>query len=216
MNGNHAPVDYIYLTSAGEIVTSRNSDVLQLRIQPYTLVDNRNNKEATVYPIVKIGLQYWMGENLRTSRYIDGSSIELGEDGLDTSLGQLHWIKEDSYYYNSAAVNSGKLSPVGWKIANDDSWTTLYSYVGGNVTILKSVSGWQGSLSTNLSGFNAFPVGLYNKTNLYAGKYVAFWSMKNDDPNTVSKSVMLKFDSDQLEESANVKDLGLCIRCLRL
>ncbi|KAA6315571.1 hypothetical protein EZS27_033991 [termite gut metagenome] len=176
-----------------------------------------NRQEATVYSIVKIGLQYWMGENLRTSRYIDGSSIELGKDGSNTPPDPFHWIKEDSYYYNSEAVNSGKLSPAGWKIANDDSWTTLYGYVGGNVSVLKSVSGWQGSyLSTNLSGFNAFPVGLYNKTNLYAGKYVAFWSMKDDDPNTVSKSVMLKFDSDQVEESANVKDLGLCIRCLRL
>jgi uncharacterized protein (TIGR02145 family) len=218
MNGNHAPVDYIYVTSSGEIVTSRNSDVLQLRVQPYTLIDNRN-KETTVYPIVKIGLQYWMGENLRTSKYIDGSSIALGEDGLDTPLGQCHWIKEDSYYYNLAAVNSGKLSPAGWKIANDDSWTTLYSYVGGNVSVLKSVSGWEvyGShLSTNLSGFNAFPVGHYNKTNVFAGKYVTFWSMKDDDPNTVSKSVMLKFDSNKVEENGNVSNLGLCIRCLRL
>ncbi|KAA6344792.1 hypothetical protein EZS27_007583 [termite gut metagenome] len=215
INGNYAPIDYIYVTSSGEIVTSRNGDVLQLRVQPYTLVDNRN-KEVTVYPVVKIGMQYWMGENLRTSSYIDGSSIELGENDFDT-FSQLHCIREGSYYYNLEALNSGELSPVGWKIANDDAWQTLDSYIGGNVSVLKSTSDWKGSyLATNLSGFNAFPIGLYNKTYIRKGEYVGFWSMKNDDSNTVSKSVTLGYDLNRLGEGGNKRDLGLCIRCLRL
>jgi uncharacterized protein (TIGR02145 family) len=217
MDGNYAPIDYIYVTSSGEIVTSRNGDVLQLRVQPYTLVDDRN-KEITVYPIVKIGMQYWMAENLKTSRYIDGSSIELGENGFDI-FSQLHCIRNGSYYYNLEALNSGKLSPVGWKIANDDAWQTLENYIGGNVSVLKSTSDWkvfESYLATNLSGFNAFPVGFYDKTYLHENKYVGFWSMKDDDSNIVSKSVTLGFDSDRLGEGSDKRDLGLCIRCLRL
>jgi uncharacterized protein (TIGR02145 family) len=217
INGNYAPIDYIYVTSSGEIVTSRNGDVLQLRIQPYTLVDNRS-KETTVYPIVKIGMQYWMGENLRTSKYIDGSSITLGEDGFDT-FGQLHCIREGSYYYNSETVNSGKLSPAGWKIANDDAWKTLESYTGGNVSVLRSTSDWEvckSYSSTNLSGFNAFPIGFYNKIHAHEGRFVSFWSMKDDDSNTVSKSMMLRYDSNQLMDNGNERDLGLCVRCIRL
>jgi uncharacterized protein (TIGR02145 family) len=221
LNGNYAPIDYIYVTSSGEIVTSRNDDVLQLRIQPYTLVDNRN-KETTVYPIVKIGMQYWLGENLRTSRYMDGSSIELGENGFDATSGPLHCIREGSYYYNLEAVNSGRLSPAGWKIADDDAWKALVNYMGGDASALKSTSDWQvheSHSATNLSGFNAFPVGLYKETyidEINEYKYAVFWSMKDDDSHTVSKSVSLDYNSDQLADGGAESTSGLCIRCLRL
>ncbi|KAA6305257.1 hypothetical protein EZS27_043091, partial [termite gut metagenome] len=73
--------------------------------------------------------------------------------------------------------------------------------------------------ATNLSGFNAFPVGLYEETyidEINEYKYAVFWSMKDDDSHTVSKSVSLDYNSDQLADGGAESTSGLCIRCLRL
>ena len=45
-----------------------------MRLQEEVLTDIRNTETQT-YPIVKIGIQYWMGRSLEATHYTDGKAI---------------------------------------------------------------------------------------------------------------------------------------------
>lgn len=47
-----------------------------MRLQEEVLTDIRNTETQT-YPIVKIGIQYWMGRSLEATHYTDGKAITL-------------------------------------------------------------------------------------------------------------------------------------------
>jgi uncharacterized protein (TIGR02145 family) len=94
------------------------------------------------YPSIQISEQLWFWNNLRTSRFKNGDSINFVMNGkwsnqqspaytksLDTSLsnGQL------GYYYNWYAVNDSKgICPEGWKVPSDSDWEKLEVYLQNN------------------------------------------------------------------------------------
>jgi len=140
--------------------------------------DDGNN-----YPVVPIGTQTWMGENLRTTKLTDHSAISNVTDpvawyGL-TSPGYC-WYNNDiankpvyGGLYNFYAINSNKLCPVGWHVPTDPEWTILTDYLGGLTTVgdkLKETGNahWISPEhnATNETGFTALPGGtryiLYN------------------------------------------------------
>lgn len=92
--------------------------------------------DGNVYPIVVIGEQEWMAENLRTGRYVNGEVIPEssgGENWVNTLDGA--WIVYDhdaqngSLYgklYNWYAVNDLRgLCPAGWRVPTDEEWHEL-------------------------------------------------------------------------------------------
>jgi uncharacterized protein (TIGR02145 family) len=96
------------------------------------------------YKIVVIGSQVWMAENLKTTRYNDGTAIVYpGTDNtawLNNRSGAYAWYNndeasnKDSYgaLYNWYAVNQGSLCPVGWHVPNMSEWAVLQSYLINN------------------------------------------------------------------------------------
>jgi hypothetical protein len=80
--------------------------------------------EVNVYPTIKIGQQEWMVENLKTTKYNDGSSIPNVTDNTawaHLTSAAYSWIdndvaNKDTYgaLYNWWAVDSTKLCPTGW------------------------------------------------------------------------------------------------------
>ena len=103
-----------------------------------TVKDADGNK----YNTVKIGNQVWMVENLKTTKYNNGTSIPNVADVN-------HWvILETGAYcnyknnesnseiygrlYNWYAVETGKLAPKGWHVPTDDDWTILENYLIAN------------------------------------------------------------------------------------
>jgi uncharacterized protein (TIGR02145 family) len=214
--GASAPVNYIYMTPEGEIVTSRDENVLQLECYPYVLTDTRQ-AEICTYPIVKIGQQYWMGENLRASKYTNGVDILLTENYRDSLLG-LYCIQEGAFFYNLEAVSTGILPPSGWKIADDNAWEMLKTYVRGDTSVLKSELGWkkENYQKANFTGFNAIASGLYNERYEYKGEYAIFWSMSNFRPNEASKSIVIGYNTNLLNDGLNAGALGLSVRCIKL
>lgn len=91
------------------------------------------------YKTVKIGNQVWASENLKTTKYNDGTSIPNVTDNIQweslTTGAYCNYNNLESNattygrLYNWYAVNTGKLAPSGWHVATDNDWTILENYL---------------------------------------------------------------------------------------
>jgi len=133
--------------------------------------------DGNVYHTVTIGAQIWTVENLKTTKYNDGTPIPLVTDSADWSLRTTPgycWYCNDTNIakktygalYNWFAVNTGKLAPPGWHVPTDAEWCELAAYLGGEGVAggaLKDtgVSCWlsPNAGATNQTGFSARPGG---------------------------------------------------------
>ena len=95
------------------------------------------------YTVVTIGTQTWMAENLKTTKYNDGTSIPLVTDSItwrNLTAPAFCWYNNnpDTYknmygaLYSWYTVNTGKLAPTGWHVPTDTEWTTLGNYLTSN------------------------------------------------------------------------------------
>jgi uncharacterized protein (TIGR02145 family) len=138
-------------------------------INPNTVTDASGN----IYPIVTIGTQVWMAENLRTTKFRDGSSIPVVTDsaqwtnnlfnGNPSLKSMMCWYNNDSltnaankigalytWYSIDPASNGNKnVCPTGWHIPTDDEWITLTTFLGG-----VSVAGGQMKSTNTLYWFD--------------------------------------------------------------
>ena len=83
-----------------------------------------------------------MTENLKTSRYNDGTAITNvtdNEEWDDLTIGTYAYYNNDASHnatygklYNWYAVNTGKLCPNSWHIHTEDEWIHLENYLGGS------------------------------------------------------------------------------------
>ena len=134
--------------------------------------------DGNVYNTVQIGQQCWMRENLRTTKYADGTEIPVG-DTISSMTPYRYAPNNDEsniptygYLYNWAAVMHGAASsdvnpsgvqgicPTGWHVPSDAEWIQLTDYVSGrsqyvcgsdNTYIAKaltSTTGWESDTST--------------------------------------------------------------------
>ena len=97
--------------------------------------------DGNVYNTVTIGTQCWLQENLKTTKYKDGTSIPLVTD--NSAWGSLStpgycWYNNDDTYkntygalYNYYTVLTNNLCPSGWHVATEREWSTLVTYLGG-------------------------------------------------------------------------------------
>jgi uncharacterized protein (TIGR02145 family) len=143
-----------------------------------TITDVENN----VYNTVKIGTQVWMSENLKTTKYNDGTTAipnitdNTAWAALTTgayswynndvtnknSYGALYnWYAVDNNAATKAASNGGKnVCPTGWHVPTDAEWTTLttyltnsgYGYGGSGSNIGKSIAATSGWTASETAG----------------------------------------------------------------
>ena len=93
------------------------------------------------YTMVPVGSQCWLKENLRTTKFNDGTNIPKVIDPYIwptlTTPGYC-WFNNDSLTYSATygalynwyAVNTGKLCPIGWHVPSDAEWKTMEIYLG--------------------------------------------------------------------------------------
>lgn len=120
--------------------------------------------DGNVYPIVTIGDQCWMAENLRTTRYRDGSSIpnltdnaawtqELMTNGAWCDYG--NDASNDATYgklYNWYAAGYSNICPLGWHVPTDAEWMTLESTLGMSGNELEAVLDPNRGVAQNVGG----------------------------------------------------------------
>ncbi|HEX2957844.1 MAG TPA: fibrobacter succinogenes major paralogous domain-containing protein [Chitinispirillaceae bacterium] len=102
------------------------------------------DKDGNVYHTVKIGNQIWTTENLRTTKYNNGSLISNISDTLEWSTTRsgaycsyknqtdTDSIKTFGLLYNWYAVSTGRLAPEGWHVPTIYEWDTLFNYLKNN------------------------------------------------------------------------------------
>lgn len=132
--------------------------------------------DGNVYKTVTIGTQTWMAENLKTTKFSDGTLIPLvpvNDKWQALSTPGFSWYEnnatsKNSYgaLYNWYTVNTGKLCPAGWHVPTDGEWTTLTNYFGteeiaGGKLKEKGITHWESPNegATNEVGFTALPGG---------------------------------------------------------
>lgn len=227
INGLTAAVVYHFrIKTVNELGTTYGSD---LTFTTFSVTDIDGNGYSTV----TIGTQIWMAENLKTTKYNDGTVIPLVTDEgawAELITPGISWydnnIDNKNTYgalYNWFTVNTGKLCPTGWHVPSDAEWTTLTTYLGG-----QSVAGgklmetgrshWKSpnSGATNTSGFTALPGGTrYSQDGSfhYLGEHGFWWSFTEASASHAwFRSI---YSNGSSIDPGNVpKHNGFSVRCL--
>jgi len=205
--------------------------VVQQELEKGTVTDIDGN----VYKTVKIGDQWWMAENLRTTKYNDGISIPNVTNVTSwaaLTTGAYCWYDNDISYknpygalYNWYAVNTRKLAPIGWHVASDAEWTTLTDYLGGESVAggkLKE-SGYIHWLSpnigaTNESGFSALPAGRRSNQGSFVdiGSSGKWWSStESSTSSAVTRNMYNNYGDVLRSDYLYFKGSGFSVRCIK-
>ena len=137
--------------------------------------------DGNIYKTVKIGEQWWMAENLKTTRNYDGTIISKSRFYADDSV-KYHYLGR---LYNGEVVTESKLCPEGWHVPFKEDVDILLNFLGDNAGgKLKAVGTFENGLSywlspnvgaTNESGFSALPTGYMTGTYYFTGRIALFW-----------------------------------------
>jgi uncharacterized protein (TIGR02145 family) len=197
------------------------------------------DKDGNVYTSVTIGTQVWMVENLKTTKYNDGTSIPNVTD--DTAWGSLYtdaycWYNNDitnktpyGALYNWYAVYTGKLCPTGWHVPTDTEWYQLLLFIDPNASLsatvesqiaaikLKEVgnthweSSGQSTPATNETGFTALPAGVrWSYGCVYIGQSAYYW------PSTSVGTVRIMWNyGDNVMRGSIGEYSGASVRCMK-
>ncbi len=194
--------------------------------------------DGNVYHTGAIGTQVWMVENLKTTKFNDGSSIPLATDktAWQSLTPGYCWHENDTAaykttygaLYNWYAVNTGKLCPTGWHVPTDAEWTVLTTYLGGPLaaggkmkapgTLEDGTGLWYSpnTGATNESGFTAVPAGGRNYDGTFGdnGFASAWWSSSEYD-KFFAMYCYLYFDISDITSDGYLKGCGRSVRCIR-
>jgi uncharacterized protein (TIGR02145 family) len=182
-----------------------------------------------------IGSQVWMAENLRTTKYRNGTSItNITTDNtqwLNNTAGAYcnykNILTNDCPYgklYNWYAVsNSNQLCPNGWHVPSDSEWTTLTNFLGGETVagVKAKSAGTQFWLApntdaTNDSGLSALPGGYRGNAGAFAYEgYYGYWWSASENLAEGAFSRRLDYNNTILKRENYVKATGFSVRCVK-
>ena len=119
--------------------------------------NNLTDPDGNTYTTVIIGNQEWTVENLRSTKYADGTDIPNVTDNTDwagLSTPAYCWMNNNSAQgygalYNWWVVdpaNPKQIAPEGWRVPTDADWTALENY------LIANGYNWDGSTTGNKIG----------------------------------------------------------------
>lgn len=194
--------------------------------------------DGNTYKTVKIGRQTWMAENLRVTRFNDGTKISGWIGGSHYS-----WFNNDSINYSSygalynfrvvkqTLVVKYNIAPKGWHIPSNDEWNKLIEYLGGDSiaggklkstgTIEQKTGLWHNpnTGATNESEFSALPGGMstdYNGLKSYNIGFIGeWWSTTHTQQNTNSYRIYYRDERIYFYEGNGFNNELISIRCIK-
>lgn len=96
--------------------------------------------EGNVYKTVKIGNQIWLAENLRTTKFQDGTDVKTGFIPNDKDENLLKYGRLYNWY---DVANERNICPIGFRVATDDDFKELEKIIGMPEEELDN-DGWRG------------------------------------------------------------------------
>ena len=202
------------------------------------------DSEGNTYKTIKIGNQWWMAEDLRTTKFSDGTSVSQMQDANG-------WLNPQPYYciydnspqvpgllYNWYAVMDPRgIAPEGWRIPTDEDWKELERYLEmtaeetdktgwrgqkeGNSLKIEGYEGWDTygeNWPDNASGFSAIAGGcrLWNGTWGQPGLLsTGFWWTSSEHPNEEAWYRHLDYKRSDIFRYHGSKAHGFAIRCIK-
>jgi uncharacterized protein (TIGR02145 family) len=176
-----------------------------------------------------------MSENLRVSKYNDGSPIPQVTDQnewANSTTPAWCWYDNDSAIYNAygkyynyysvADSNSKNICPVGWHVPSNEEWTVLTEYLASNGyegtegTSLKASEGW-GDVYEDPFGFNALPAGFRNHGGVYGynDSYTYYWTTNDYIVEHFAYVRELDISHDAFDTHAYQSQHGFSVRCIK-
>ncbi len=231
--------DTLYLQNGGFVIIPGLS-VANSKTKPTSgYGSNITDVEGNSYKTVYIGTQQWMGENLKTAKYNDGTTIP---NITDNTQWQNNTTGAWSYYGNDAANNAkyGKLynwyavskttngnknvCPTGWHVPTDAEWTVLTEYLGGESVAggkLKEVgtTNWNSpnTDATNTSLFTGLPGGYRYYDGYYynIGNSGNWWGSTEGATDSAWYRYLVNNGLGNAGRNNDSKGYGFSVRCLR-
>jgi uncharacterized protein (TIGR02145 family) len=198
------------------------------------VVDSLDDNDGNTYVTIGIGYQRWMAENLRTTKYNDGTDISLANVdtlwGIENMPAYCWYNKDSSTYaipygalYNWYAVNTNKLCPTGWHVPTDSNYIELINFLGreGNAGGALKEDGYSHWDSPNAGASDSYsfsaPGGgkrLDNGTFEFLKTEGNWWSSVPYGSTKYARSVQLMFDYENIFQSYLNKNYGISVRCV--
>jgi uncharacterized protein (TIGR02145 family) len=190
--------------------------------------------DSNTYKTIVIGTQTWMAENLRTTKFNDGTVIPKVTDSVLwvalTTPGFCSYNNTESTdtvnvygrLYNWYTVNTDKLCPSGYHIPSDAEFTSLTEYLGG-ISVAggklkeQGTSHWYDNLrADNSSGFTALPGGL----RIWTGTFFHIrcdgeWWSSSEGPLDGAWCMELNYSNVHAIIDYRVKSSGYSVRCVK-
>jgi len=205
-----------------------------------TLALTVTDVDGNTYSTVTIGTQVWMAENLKVTKYNDGTAISNVTNNTTwayLTTGAYCWYNNDATTYKSTygalynwyTANTGKLCPSGWHVPAEEEWTVLGTYLGGTYSAgsPNTVGGklketgtnhWfsPNTGATNESGFTALPGGYRSNSGAYGNLGLSgdWWSSSMNQYGAIIDHGMY-YNQSNLTYGNYGKTEGYSVRCLR-
>ena len=199
------------------------------------ITDSENNTYKTVF----IGTQQWMAENLKVSKYSNGTTIPNITDNTEwqnNTTGAWAYYNNDvtnnakygklyNWYAVSKTTNGNKnVCPTGWHVPTDAEWAALTDYLGGASVAggkMKEVgtTNWisPNTDATNVSLFTGLPGGNRSGNGDYntIGSSGYWWSSSENDAFNAGTRSLFYGNGVAGRNNYLSKKYGLSVRCLR-
>lgn len=201
--------------------------------------------DGNIYQSIMIGDYEWMGENLRTTTYNDGSAIPNITDSSEwagLTTGAYAWYDNDEGHadtlgalYNWYALDTGILCPAGWRIPTDEEWIYLEGTIDSQYPVghpvwysgknrgfdvglrMKATSGWLlNGNGTDEFDFTALPGGGRNPH----GAFIFFgtlggWWTSTENNAEEALGRTLSSYHDTNSRPVASKTTGFYVRCIK-
>lgn len=179
---------------SGAVFTSATSVTNNMTIYAqWTIQDADKN----TYTEITIGSQTWIVENIKTTKYADGTDIPNVTDATDWTSQSKHayaWYENMGVdvtpygaYYNWHVIETGVPLIVGWHVPTDSEWEKLQKFLNrAGATFPAQNSGFRSSSDGSFVSAGSYGYA-WSATDL-GGKWANRWEFNFDDATGVTSN----------------------------